>query len=88
MERAARRVDGRALAALLPQLALLDRVSKGIGRGDIWDAMREYLLCFIATMQQKTPKRITPAGTTRGERPSQGRPVSGGSARGPSRNAL
>ena len=88
MERAARRVDGRALAALLPELALLDRVSKGIGRGDIWDALREYLLCFIATMQQKTPNRNTPAATTRGERPFQGRPVSGGSTRGPSRNAL
>ena len=32
MERAARRVNGRALAKLLPELARLDRISKGIGR--------------------------------------------------------
>ena len=50
MERAARRVDGRALAALVPELARLDRVSKGIGKGEVWDEVREYALRFIATL--------------------------------------
>ena len=50
MERAARRVDGRALSAMLPELARLDRISKGIGKGEIWDEVREYALRFIATL--------------------------------------
>lgn len=51
MERAARRVDGRALSTMLPDLARLDRVSKGIGKGEIWDEVREYALRFIATLK-------------------------------------
>ena len=50
MERAARRVDGRALSLLLPELARLDRVSKGIGKGEVWDEVREYALRFIGTL--------------------------------------
>ncbi len=50
MERAARRVDGRALAALIPELARLDRVSKGIGRGDVWDEVRAFALKFMQTL--------------------------------------
>ena len=53
MERAARRVDGRALAALLPDLARLDRVSKGIGKGDTWDDLRDYLLRFVRTLGER-----------------------------------
>lgn len=57
MERAARRVDGRALAALIPDLAHLDRISKGIGRGEVWDEVRDYLLRLIATIE---PRKDTP----------------------------
>jgi len=53
MERAVRRVDGRALSLLLPDLARLDRVSKGIGKGEIWDEVREYALRFIATLMPR-----------------------------------
>ena len=56
MERAARRVDGRALAALIPDLAHLDRISKGIGRGEVWDEVRDYLLRLIETIE---PRRAT-----------------------------
>ena len=51
MERAARRVDGRARASMIPELARLDRVSKGIGRGEIWDETRAYALKFIGTLR-------------------------------------
>ena len=51
MERAVRRVDGRALAAMLPDLARLDRISKGIGKGEVWDEVREYALRFISTLK-------------------------------------
>ena len=50
MERAARRADGRALSAMLPDLARLDRISKGIGKGEVWDEVREYALRFIDTV--------------------------------------
>jgi DNA polymerase-3 subunit delta len=53
MENAARRVDGRALAKLLPELARLDRISKGIGKGDVWDETRAYALRFIATLSSR-----------------------------------
>jgi DNA polymerase III subunit delta len=53
MERAARRVDGRALSAMLPDLARLDRISKGIGRGEVWDEVREYALRFIGTLESR-----------------------------------
>lgn len=53
MERAARRVDGRTLATLLPALAGLDRISKGIGKGEVWDGTRDYALRFIGTLAER-----------------------------------
>ncbi|MEP6701597.1 MAG: DNA polymerase III subunit delta [Betaproteobacteria bacterium] len=61
MEKAARRVDGRALSRLVPELARLDRISKGIGKGEIWDETRAYALRFIATMQRSRPRVGDPA---------------------------
>ena len=64
MERAARRVGQRgsdgvaALAMLLPDLAQLDRVSKGIGKGDAWDMLRDYLLRFIASIERTSPAPV------------------------------
>ena len=55
MEKAVRRVDGRALAKLVPELARLDRISKGIGKGEVWDETRAYALRFIGTMQATRP---------------------------------
>ena len=52
MEHAARRVDGRALSKLLPELARLDRISKGIGKGEVWDETRTYALKFIETLKR------------------------------------
>jgi len=52
MERAARRVDGRALAGLIPELARLDKISKGIGKGDVWDETRAFGLKFITTLKR------------------------------------
>ena len=52
MERAAQRVDGRALAKLVPELARLDRISKGIGKGEVWDETRDYALRFIRTLRR------------------------------------
>ncbi len=40
MERAARRVTPTALTPLLRALARLDALSKGIGRGNVWDELR------------------------------------------------
>ena len=40
MERAARRVKSNAIAPLLAALARLDALSKGIGRGSVWDELR------------------------------------------------
>jgi len=59
LENAARRVDGRALAKLLPELARLDRISKGIGKGDVWDETRAYALRFVDTLQRSSamPRR-------------------------------
>jgi len=52
MERASRRVDGRALSKLVPELARLDRISKGIGKGEVWDETRDYALRFIGTLRR------------------------------------
>ncbi|MEO8740683.1 MAG: DNA polymerase III subunit delta [Casimicrobiaceae bacterium] len=46
MERAARRVAPGALPALLQRLAKLDALAKGIGRGDVWDALRGLALAL------------------------------------------
>jgi DNA polymerase-3 subunit delta len=57
MERAARNVDGRALAKLLPELARLDRISKGIGKGEPWDETRAYALRFIDALNPRLRSR-------------------------------
>ncbi len=46
MERAARRVAPASLPSLLTRLARLDALAKGIGRGDVWDALRELALAL------------------------------------------
>jgi DNA polymerase-3 subunit delta len=46
MERAARRVQPSALPSLLTRLARLDALAKGIGRGNVWDALRELALAL------------------------------------------
>lgn len=42
MEKAARRVDAAKLGALLADAARLDALAKGIGKGDIWFALRNF----------------------------------------------
>jgi DNA polymerase-3 subunit delta len=44
MERAARRVAPGSIPALLSHLARLDALAKGIGRGSIWDHLRDVTL--------------------------------------------
>jgi DNA polymerase-3 subunit delta len=44
LERAARRVEPEALSGLLGQLATLDALAKGIGRGNAWDELRSLAL--------------------------------------------
>jgi DNA polymerase III subunit delta len=46
MERAAQRVAAASLPALLLRLARLDALAKGIGRGDVWDALRGLALAL------------------------------------------
>lgn len=46
MERALRRVQPAMLPGLLTRLARLDALAKGIGRGDVWDALRELALAL------------------------------------------
>ena len=46
MERALQRVQPSALPSLLTRLARLDALSKGIGRGNVWDALRELALAL------------------------------------------
>lgn len=49
MEQAARRVPPAAITPLLAALARLDAVSKGIGRGNVWDELRTTALAFAGT---------------------------------------
>jgi DNA polymerase-3 subunit delta len=44
IERAARRVDRARLERLLARAVRLDAISKGIGRGDVWDEIRTWAL--------------------------------------------
>jgi DNA polymerase-3 subunit delta len=44
IERAARRVDRARLERLLAAAVRLDAISKGIGRGDVWDEIRSWAL--------------------------------------------
>ncbi|HXX86720.1 MAG TPA: DNA polymerase III subunit delta [Casimicrobiaceae bacterium] len=46
LERAARRVEPDALPRLLVQLATLDALAKGIGRGNVWDELRTLTLAL------------------------------------------
>ncbi len=46
MERAVRRVSPSTLPSLLMRLARLDALAKGIGRGSVWDALRELALAL------------------------------------------
>ena len=46
MERAARRVVPAAIPALLARLAQLDALAKGIGRGNVWDNLRDVALAL------------------------------------------
>jgi DNA polymerase-3 subunit delta len=46
MERAVRRVQPSALPSLLIRLASLDAMAKGIGRGNVWDVLRELALAL------------------------------------------
>jgi DNA polymerase III subunit delta len=45
-ERAARRLDGASVEALLVALARLDALSKGVGRGNVWDELRTVVLAL------------------------------------------
>src|SRR6202790_1635862 len=46
MERAARRVRPGAIPALVMRLARLDALAKGIGRGSVWDHLRDVTLAL------------------------------------------
>jgi DNA polymerase-3 subunit delta len=46
MERAARRVAPEAITPLVAALARLDALSKGIGRGSVWDELRATALAL------------------------------------------
>ena len=49
IERAARRVDRARLERLLAAAVRLDAISKGIGRGDVWDEIRTWALDLAQT---------------------------------------
>ncbi len=46
MERAARRFKSEAITPLLAALVRLDALSKGIGRGNVWDELRTTALAI------------------------------------------
>jgi hypothetical protein len=46
MERAARRIAPSAIQPLLMRLARLDALAKGIGRGNVWDHLRDVALAL------------------------------------------
>jgi hypothetical protein len=46
MERAARRIAPAAIPTLLTRLARLDALAKGIGRGNVWDHLRDVALAL------------------------------------------
>jgi DNA polymerase-3 subunit delta len=46
MERAARRVVPASIPALFTRLARLDALAKGIGRGSVWDQLRDVVLAL------------------------------------------
>ena len=58
MERAARRFDSRAIASLLGALARLDALSKGIGRGAVWDELRATALTMAGSSALPLPQPV------------------------------
>jgi DNA polymerase-3 subunit delta len=58
MERAARRLDSDAVAALLTALARLDALSKGIGRGTVWDELRATALTIAGSRALPLPMPV------------------------------
>jgi len=58
MERAARRLDSRAIASLLEALARLDALSKGIGRGAVWDELRATALTMAGSSALPLPQPV------------------------------
>ncbi len=55
MERAARRLDSDAMAPLFAALARLDALSKGIGRGNVWDELRATALAMTGVRALSLP---------------------------------
>ena len=58
MERAARRLDSNAIASLLAALARLDALSKGIGRGTVWDELRAAALILAGSRALPLPTAV------------------------------
>jgi DNA polymerase-3 subunit delta len=57
MERAAQRIAPAAITPLVAALARLDALSKGIGRGSIWDELRTVALALAGTPALPMPAR-------------------------------
>jgi len=55
MAHAARRLDSDAIATLLAALARLDALSKGIGRGTVWDELRATALALTGSRALPLP---------------------------------
>jgi DNA polymerase-3 subunit delta len=55
MERAARRLDSDTVASLIAALARLDALSKGIGRGSVWDELRATALTMTCSRALPLP---------------------------------
>ena len=59
MERAARRVAPSMLPALLSRLASLDALAKGLGRGSVWDELRELALALAGRPPMAMPQKAS-----------------------------
>ena len=69
MERAARRHGVSSVAPLLRTLARLDAVSKGIGRGNAWDELRQAALALAGTPAAGARKAAQPTAAPALSRP-------------------
>ena len=58
MERAARRVDRTVLMRIVGELARIDALSKGIGRGDAWDELATAALSLCGTAVHRRLRAI------------------------------
>ena len=58
MERAARRVSRESLPGLVRALARLDALSKGIGRGSMWDELRSLAMAFAGAPAVPLPTAV------------------------------